>query len=269
MSHTDTLLTQAINASLQQTQASQALATEVNQKMAGIDKSVSDAQKKAQSAIEATADNLGFMAINYNADMRDFYVAKQPNKQGVINQIPIGWGVKPDFLECCHLEMIPAVSGSVAVERHEEVRALLDFMGIGADTKHWSRSFNILKIRVLDTSFIERTSYDAHIADQHLRYDPATSFLRYVKVIGKTSVGWIGGDTNGEWVQLRTVVKGTPGASKYRHVDFTFDDKTEVGDVVMIALPTVVPGIWPEGRKHSRLYNLKDHFTKVIAKKHA
>ena len=46
MSHTDTLLTQAINASLQQTQASQALATEVNQKMAGIDKSVSDAQKK-------------------------------------------------------------------------------------------------------------------------------------------------------------------------------------------------------------------------------
>lgn len=269
MSHTDTLLTQAINASLQQTQASQALAAEVNQKMASIDKSVSDAQKKAQSAIEATADNLGFMAINYNADMRDVYVATQPNKQGVINQIPLGWGVKPDLLDCCHLEMIPVVPGSVPVDRHEEARALLDFMGIGADTIRWSSPFNILKIRVLDTSFIERDSYDAHIADQHLRYDPATSFLRYVKVIGKTSVNWVGGDTNGEWVQLRTVVKGTPGASRYRHVDLIFDQKTEVGDVIMIALPSVVPGIWPQGRKHSRLYNLKDDFKKTMAKKHA
>ncbi|MDH5880422.1 hypothetical protein L8S15_15100 [Vibrio sp. S/42/10] len=269
MSNTDALLKQAISASLQQTQASQTLASEVNQKMAGIDKSVSDAQTKAQSAIESTADQLGFMAVNYNSDMKDVLVQEQPNKQGVINQIPLGWGVKPDLLDCCHLEMIPATSGSVPVDRHEEVRALLDFMGIGADTKYWSGSFNILKIRVLDTSFIERTGYDAHIADQHLRRDPATSFLRYAKVIGKTSVGWIGGDTNGEWVQQRTVVKSAPGSARYTHVDLVFSDKTEVGDVVMIALPTVVPGIWPEGRKHTRLYNLKDHFTKTIAKKHA
>ncbi|MEZ9349561.1 hypothetical protein AB4166_22265, partial [Vibrio splendidus] len=74
MSNTDVLLKQAISASLQQTEASQALATEVNQKMAGIDKSVSDAQTKAQSAIESTADQLGFMAVNYNSDMKDVLV---------------------------------------------------------------------------------------------------------------------------------------------------------------------------------------------------
>ncbi|MBO0161523.1 hypothetical protein J0692_04685 [Vibrio alginolyticus] len=268
MSNTDVLLKQAISASLEQTEASQTLASVVNQKMAGIEKSVSDAQKKAQSTIESVADNLGFMAINYNADMKDIYVSKEPNKQGVINQVPLGWGVKPDLLDCCHFEMIPVTSGSTPSERHEEARALLDFMGIGADTKHWSGSFNILKIKVLDTSFIQRTGYDAHIADQHLRQDPATSFLRYVKVIGKTSVGWLGGDTNDQWVQHRSVVKSTPGSARYTHVDLVFSDKTEIGDVVMIALPSVVPGIWPENRKHSRLYNLKDHFTKVIAQKH-
>ncbi|NOJ14186.1 phage tail protein [Vibrio splendidus] len=204
---------------------------------------------------------MGFTALNYNGDFIDTNELSA-NAHGHKNVYPLGMGVRGGRNDCFKVEVIPVKSGDDPVMRDSEAKALLDFMGIGRGTKHFSSHFNILKMTVLDTTFQDMDSYDFYIPNQHIKNSPTATFLAYTKIQGTSSVRWLGTDTAGAWKQIvahRT--SSSPGS--YTHVDINFSNAS-VGDVIYLALPTICVGHFPKSKKHGLLYNPKTELIRKV-----
>ncbi|MFD2177850.1 hypothetical protein [Veronia pacifica] len=234
-----------------------ALTDQVVGKMAEIDDKVNHITEHAQNAVNDATNKLGFMAMNRNHRLSAYITSPEANKHGVINKYPMWWGIKRDVIEKCHLELIPVLSGEDPDNRHPEARELVELIGM-ENLRHFSGGlFHILKITVLDETVSEAEGWAMYIADQHIKANPATTFLCYAKVNAKGHASWLGSDTDGEWVQKRSLLDSNKPGS-YVHVDINFHNSVEVGDEFFLALPSVVPGVWPDGKKHGVLYNLHD-----------
>ncbi|EGR4675170.1 phage tail protein [Vibrio parahaemolyticus] len=204
---------------------------------------------------------MGFTALNYNGDFIDTNELAA-NKLGHKNVYPLGMGVRGGRNDCFKVEIIPVKSGDDPAMRDPEAKALLDFMGVGRGAQHFSSSFNILKMTVLDTSFQDLDGYDFYIPNQHIKNYPTATFMAYTKIQGSSSVAWLGSDTAGSWKQIlghRT--SGNPCA--YTHVDLNFSNAS-VGDVVYLALPTICVGHFPKSKKHGLLYNPKTELIRKV-----
>ncbi|WP_154124798.1 phage tail protein [Grimontia hollisae] len=229
------------------------------------------AAKKAQVDSEALAaigrvdtqtviNAMGFTAQNYNGDFIDTMELGE-NALGYKNVYPIGMGVGAGSNDCFKAEMINVTSGHDPVFRHPEAQALLDYMGIGKESRHFSYSFRILKLTVLDTSFLQNEGYDFYIPDQHVKTSPTATFMAYVKIKGG-AVSRLGSDTGGSWKQIVTHFQSSkPGT--YQHIDLSFAQDTAVGDELYLALPTICTGHFPRSIKHGLLNNQE---TAVIRK---
>ncbi|MFD2178519.1 hypothetical protein [Veronia pacifica] len=239
-----------------------ALTKQVSGKISEIDREVDAIKQHAQTTINNAATKLGYIAINRNDKLVSYRTYTPPKGHGQVNKLPMWWGIQQRVLDHCHFELIRVFSGDTPEDRDPEAQELLDYMNIGSETLHFSGSFHILKITVLDKAVMEGDGADIYIADQHLKANPATSFLRYVKVNAKGRASWLDGDTNGKWLHKR-FVNSSSRNGRYTHVDINFYD-VEVGDEFFLALPSVVPGVWPEGKKHGALYNRYDRINDRI-----
>ena len=130
----------------------------VRDKMADIDNKVASAESDFQKFSQSVVDNTGFTAMNYNYDFRDIHEL-EANAHGHKNVYPLGMGINKLRNDCFKTEIIKVQSGVSPESRDEEAKKLLDFMGVsrldkrGTSVKHLGKSFNILKMTVLDTSF--------------------------------------------------------------------------------------------------------------------
>tara|TARA_B100001059_G_scaffold86559_1_gene84740 strand:+ start:1978 stop:2823 length:846 start_codon:yes stop_codon:yes gene_type:complete len=204
---------------------------------------------------------MGFTALNYNGDFKDTKELSA-NTHGHKNVYPLGMGIRDFRNDCFQVEVIPVRSGDDPVMRNTEAKALLDFMGIGRGSQHFSRSFNILKMTVLDTSFQDLTGYDFYIPNQHIKNSPTATFMAYTKIQGTSSVRWLGTDTAGNWKRIiNHKTSNNPGS--YTHVDLNFSNAS-VGDVIYLALPTICVGHFPKSKKHGVLYNPKTELIRKV-----
>jgi len=208
---------------------------------------------------------MGFTGLNYNGDFLDTQELVE-NAKGYKNVYPMGMGVRGGRNDCFKVEVIKVSSGSDPITRVPEVKALLDFMNIGRGTLHFSGSFNILKMTVLDTAFIDLSGYDFYIPNQHVKRSVTATFMAYVKIQG-AAVSNLGGDTGGSWKHIVSHYSSDNSGS-YTHIDFNFS-QAAVGDVVYLALPTICVGHFPKSKKHGALYNPKTELIRKINSLHA
>lgn len=207
---------------------------------------VTQALQKNEETILAHEANRYLMPVNRNHDFRK--IADVPSG-GNTYQVPQGMGLNAggNFFDKFEVELIPVISGSDPATRPIVVGELLDAMGIGADTLHFSTSFNIFRIKNIGTE-ASYPSYDLFIPDQHVKYGQGASFIRWCK-----GDGWSWGVNNlTEWTQL--VSSWNPGANSgsYIHIDY---NSVKLGAELFLALPTVIPGKWPEGKVLGNLYS--------------
>lgn len=214
---------------------------------------------------ETVRAEMGFTAQNYNGDFMDTHKF-EANKHGHKNEFPLSMGVREGRNDCFKVEMIPVHNGDEPALRHPEAQALLDFMGIGRGTQHFSQSFNIMKMTVLDTAFLEMNAYDFYIPNQHIKRCPTATFMAYTKIEGDAQVAWLGSDTEGSWKHVVSHQKSTlPGS--YTHVDLIFT-AASVGDVIYLAVPTICTGLWPVSKKHPVLYSPKTELIRKVDRLH-
>lgn len=237
-------------------QASNNLTGVVDGKIQEIDSKVASAEQKFEGLNNELISNLGFVALNYNSDFLDVHTLAE-NALGIENTYPIGMGVGGGRNDCFRSEIISVVSGTDPSSRDVDVKELLNFMGIGSSL-HFSRSFNILKLTVLDSSFIESSGYDFFIPEQHIKRSPSASFMAYIKSVG--DIKWRGA-SNHEWQQI-VDHHSTDNPGSYAHVDINFQN-AKVGDMFYLALPSITVGHFPKSKKHGNLYNPK---TELIRK---
>ncbi len=205
---------------------------------------------------QTVVNQLGFTAQNYNADFLDV-VELPDNPHGLKNIYPVGMGINAGRNDYFSAEIINVESGVNASERSQEAKELLDYMGVG-QKDHFSSSFNILKITVLDKSFQDLEGFDIFIPDYHLKMSPTSTFMMYFKTTGSLSVESLNiGATAGEWKQL---VKHSTSSDPGQYGDLVINfENAENGDVFYIALPTITVGHFPALKKHSVLYNHKTY----------
>lgn len=235
------------NSSVEQTLASQALAQEVAEKMADIDTKVAEASNAFQQFQESSRGELGFVAQNYNHDFLE--LVTMPNGQ----KLPVGMGVNAggNFFDKFEVNMIPAISGADPDSRDPVAQELLTEMG--CNTKHFTRSFNILHVKRIPGSPAV-SGYTFFIPEQHIKAHQGASFVFWAKGRGTS---W-GMDTGMVWQQrshtwrAATHESGNPGA--YIHVDVYMNNEDSE---LYLALPTIVVEHWPENRKLGNLYNQK------------
>jgi len=237
-------------------QASNNLTGVVDGKIQEIDSKVASAEQKFNGLNDALISNLGFVALNYNSDFLDVHTLAE-NALGIENTYPIGMGVNKGRNDCFRAETISVVSGSDPSSRDVDVKELLTFMGIGS-ALHFSSSFNILKLTVLDASFMDLGGYDIYIPQQHVKRSPNASFMAYIKSVG--DMRWRGA-VNNEWLQI-VDHHSTDNPGSYTHIDINFKN-AKVGDMFYLALPTITVGHFPKSKKHGNLYNPK---TELIRK---
>lgn len=237
----------------------------VRDKMADIDNKVASAESDFQEFNQELVDNIGFTAMNYNHDFLDTHEL-EANAHGHKNVYPLGMGINKLRNDCFKTEMIEVRSGVNPESRDEEAKKLLDFMGITRGRRHFSQSFNILKMTVLDTSFQSIPKYDFYIPDRQVKYSPSATFMAYSKIKGTSTVSWLKCEKKDEWQQVITHrTSSNPG--EYDHVDLDFTNAS-VGDVLYLALPTICTGHFPKSKKHGVLYSPKTELIRKINKLH-
>ncbi|CAK1818069.1 Phage tail protein [Vibrio crassostreae] len=208
--------------------------------------------------------DLGFTAYNFNGDFRD-YVQLDPNKNGVVNSYPFKAGVGAGRNDGVISEVLTCTVGSNPLARAPAVRDLLDFIGIGADTLHFSGSFNIWKLTVVDPAVMGTGGVDFSLPDSHRKYSPSNTFMYYLRTEGDVSVS-LGGNTAGVWDRSYSHVNSTsPGA--YMNTDLYLTN-AKAGDVVYFALPMMCVGKFPESIKHGSMVNLNTVLTRKINTNH-
>ncbi|MGO2317348.1 MAG: phage tail protein [Vibrio toranzoniae] len=210
---------------------------------------------------ETVRSEMGFTALNYNADFRDT-TDLSANALGHKNVYPLGMGVGSGRNDCFKVEIIPVYSSADPVMRDIEAQELLEFMGIGRSSQYFTGSFKILKMTVLDTSFQDLTGYDFFIPNQQIKNSPTATFMAYTKIQGTSSVSWLGSDTAGDWKQILIHRKSNSPGSK-TNIDLDFSNAS-VGDVIYVALPTICVGHFPASKKHGALYNPKTELIRKI-----
>ncbi|WP_341661202.1 phage tail protein [Vibrio sp.] len=235
-------------------------------KMADIDNKVASAESDFQKFSQSVVDNTGFTAMNYNHDFLDTHEL-EANAHGHKNVYPLGMGINKLRNDWVKTEMIKVHYGANPESRDEEAKKLLDFMCIKRGTQYFSKSFNILKMTVLDTSFESIPRYDFYIPDRHVKLSPSATFMAYAKIEGTSKVNWLNVKQKDEWQQIIAHKSShTPGS--YRHIDLNFTDAS-VGDVLYLALPTICTGHFPKSKKHGVLYSPKTELIRKINTLHS
>ncbi|MCC8380055.1 hypothetical protein [Xenorhabdus sp. PB30.3] len=225
----------------------------VETKINDIKKEVDNAKEEFKAFAKQLSIISGFEAINYNGDFMDTIEMK--NVKGEVNAFPIGMGITEKRNDCFKMEMIPVTTGDEPSTRNPEAIELLNFMGIG-NIKHFSETFNILKMTVTDTSFIQLEHYDFFIPDQHVKTSPSSTFMAYYKTVGDFGVSYLG-NSGGKWERAFSHIQhNSPG--HYIHIDLNFSDNVKVGDVLYLALPTICTGLFPKEYMHGNLYNPRE-----------
>ncbi|MYM61126.1 phage tail protein [Vibrio sp. OCN044] len=234
-------------------------------KMTDIDNKVASAESDFQKFSQSVVDNTGFTAMNYNHDFLDTHEL-EANAHGHKNVYPIGMGINKLRNDCFKTEMIKVHYGANPESRDEEAKKLLDFMGIKRGTQYFSKSFNILKMTVLDTSFESIPKYDFYIPDRHVKLSPSATFMAYAKIKGTSKVSWLNVNKKDEWQRIREP-RSTHNPGVYKHIDLDFTNAS-VGDVLYLALPTICTGYFPQSKKHGVLYSPKTELIRKINKLH-
>lgn len=232
--------------------ASNSLTGEVAGKMGQIDQIVAGSEAAHKAWRDSLLNQLPMMALNYNHDFLDIGGTAP-------NQLPVGLVVNADgaFWDRFTAEIIPVFSGVDPNGRHQEAKVLLDAMGIGQGTQHFTSSFNILKLVRKDSQPIQ--SYAFYIPARHVKVGCGASFVCWTKTIGSAEWSWLGGKTDGVWRQSQFVwPAGTSdgrGVGTYVHIDISCAGGG-AGDTLYLALPTIVLGSWPDSRKLGVITNI-------------
>jgi hypothetical protein len=180
--------------------------------------------------------------LNDNHDFRDITTH---NHNGTNYQVPTGMGLHAggDFFDKFETQMYQVKNESDPQSRPAVVRDLLAAMGRG-NASYMARHFNILRVKRKPGSPAP-TSWTFYIPRQ--QFWPGNSFVCWMK----TNAPWNwNGDTDGQWKQRRFVKPPTSGgqdALGYQHVDFIAPSDADAE--IYLALPSIVPGTWPEDRK--------------------
>lgn len=236
-------------------EASNDLTKTINNKIGDIDKEVAQKLGEAQASFQSLASSLniisGYCAINDNGDFMETIEASTSSEE--MNIYPKGFGVNKGRNECVKVEVIPVISGDEPITRDAEAQELLDFMGIGQGRTHFSSSFNIMKMTIIDSSFVNELGYDFYIPQQHVKISPSATFMAYYKTVGDFSVSNLG-NSNGVW-QRHISHKKTTNPGTYTHIDLNFNNDVRNGDVLFLALPTICTGFFPKDIMHGNLYN--------------
>ncbi|WFQ78144.1 hypothetical protein PXH59_00410 (plasmid) [Xenorhabdus sp. SF857] len=226
----------------------------VETKINDINNKVTSAKKDFEDFAKKLNVISGFEAINYNGDFMDTVEIK--NSKGEANIFPVGLGMSTKRNDCVRAEMIPVISGEDPGTRNPEAIELLKFMGIG-DVKYFSEDFNIMKITITDTSFINLEHYDFYIPEQHVKCSPSYTYMAYYKTIGDFGVSYLG-NSQGKWERAFLQNSHTsPG--DYIHIDLNFSDNVKIGDILYLALPTICTGLFPKEYMHGNLYNMREN----------
>ncbi|KAF7770076.1 hypothetical protein PCIT_a3029 [Pseudoalteromonas citrea] len=200
-----------------------------------------------KSRVGDVVGQMPFTAINKNHDFLN--TTTFTTSSGVTHTMPVGMGIKsPAALKT---SVVNVRSGSTPEARDPVVIELLNYI-IGANPKYFSSHFNVLKVEVLDADVIKNESYNFHIPAQHMK--SPSSFMAYYKLVSD-KVGylkWLGTPQDNSWSRKRQVFKSN--ALNYVHVDIKFHSDVQNGDVLYLALPTIVVGNYPDVN-HGVLYS--------------
>ncbi|MEZ9073124.1 phage tail protein [Vibrio splendidus] len=217
------------------------------------------AAKKSQVDNEALAaigrvDNdtirgeMGFIALNYNNDYQD--TKQVTGADGFSSEYPIGVAFGGDITEYFHTEMLDVKSGDDPATRPEDVKELLDIMGLGRNTSHLAYGgFKVMKMTVIKLS-VDGSPFMHMTQDFHQATRNGLTMMHYERTPA----------TSGMWDRKITVFKNGGGnTSEYIHFDARpLGSEVAVGDVLYYALPTMVAGEFPVSEMHSTLPNLRN-----------
>ena len=114
-----------------------------------INEAVDSMQEQVSGYVSSARAEQGFLVINKNHHLLDTVPAVGDN------QLAVGMGLNGggDFFSKFATTMIRVSTGVEPSTRPPIARELLDAMGIGANTRHFSGSFNIFHIRRIDNTF--------------------------------------------------------------------------------------------------------------------
>ncbi|NLS14745.1 hypothetical protein HGP28_17950 [Vibrio sp. SM6] len=235
-------------ASQEQTAASQAQTAEVSAKMGEIDKKVDDGIKEVTDASLAALQSLPFFTVNANNNFMKYITTSGGNPSPYKG----GWGNGLDGK--FETEIIPVTSGVDPESRHEIAKELMDFMGLGSNTRNFSGSFNILRIKNVSglSSF---PTFAFHIPWQHIKANNWT-YMVYCRGVGFTSGPneTYNGSNQNDWRLYRRVYSQNEQAvGNYVNVDMWCGQSDAE---IWLALPSIIPGIYPQGRKLPNLFNV-------------
>ncbi|MEZ8781851.1 hypothetical protein [Vibrio splendidus] len=200
MSNTDSLLQQAISASLQQTEASKAVTSEVNQKMGKIDNEVAQAKVKIDSYVANARGEYGITRQSKNqygnltGDMLDFF-SKNP-----------GFDIRVSLYRTI-------VTGTDWVDRDAEEQEILSAMG-RSGAKHFKPNIRVMKM-----------VWSGFDSENHSRYTiyPNPVMTASTGVTTGSYAKILSGDIRGSWLGGVTRDWGccgqyhTPAPGKYVH----------------------------------------------------
>ena len=217
-------------------------------KMEQIDQKVDTGIKEVSDAATLALQSLPFFTVNGNNDFLKYTTTAGGNPAPYKS----GWGNGIDGK--FETEIIPVRSGSNPSERLPVVIDLLNAMGIGGATHHFSANFNILRIKNISGQSAFAT-YAFYIPWQHIKRQNWT-YMVYCRGKG---FSWgpnetFDGSNKDEWRLFRSIQTQNEGATgSYVHVDMYC---TASDAEIWIALPSVIPGIYPENRKLPELFNV-------------
>lgn len=227
------------------------------------------AGKRAEIDAGVAAQAAAFAAWKAGIEYRQPYFAINKNASMLLisgagdQRLPTYMGSSlPDFWGAFSAEIIQVLTGSTPSTRHPEARALLDAMGIGADTLHFHGYFNILKLKVKDPSKINfpGSLYTLFIPYQHAPYATAITYAAWAKVKGSMSCSWHekSSQNKGSWQKnISRIGPDINHGGAYTHIDIYMSGAAEA-DEFFIALPQLVMGSYPDSMQLPQLINIYD-----------
>lgn len=190
---------------------------------------------------ETVRGDIGFTALNYNDDFCDVVVVDDKHT------LPVGVSLSTALLPCFTSSLITVSSGVDPDSRPAVVQSLLTACGAGhfnSGRHFFGAQFKILKLTVTALP-PEGTSDYLHLStDYHCSTGGGLTTLFYQK------------RNDGDWEQIKkTYPKSSSG---YYHFGVNIlSDGAAIGDVIYIALPAAVAGLyWPS--KHFKFNNLRN-----------
>lgn len=177
MSNTDSLLQQAISASLQQTEASKAVTSEVNQKMGQIDKEVAQAKAKIDSYVAGARGEYGI-------------TRQSKNQYGNLSGDMLAYFRKNPSYDIRVSLYKTIVTGVEWAERDAEEQEILTAMGLKG-VKNFRPSIRVMKM-----------VWSGFDSEKHSRYTiyPNPIMSTSTKVTVGSYAKLLSGDIRGSWL---------------------------------------------------------------------